>query len=64
MHGRDGEMHNNILVGKRDVKKQMEDMGVDGKTILEWIVRRQDGKLWTECISLRIGTGGRLLRRR
>jgi hypothetical protein len=26
------------------------NLGVDGRIILEWIVRKQDGKVWTGCI--------------
>jgi hypothetical protein len=36
---------------------QLEDLDVDGKIILEWIV----GKVWTGCIWFRIGTSGGLL---
>jgi hypothetical protein len=32
--------------------------GVDGRTILEWILGKWGGKVWTECIWLRIGIGG------
>jgi hypothetical protein len=42
----------------RDVS---EDLGVDGKIILEWILGKWNGNLWTECIWFRIGTSGGLL---
>jgi hypothetical protein len=35
-----------------------EDLGVDGKIILEWILGKLGGKMWTGCIWLRIGTSG------
>jgi len=38
-----------------------EDIGVDGKIILEWILGKQGGAAWTEFICLRIGTGGGFL---
>jgi hypothetical protein len=38
-----------------------EDLGVDGKIILEWISEKYGGKVWTGCIWLRIGTSGGLL---
>jgi hypothetical protein len=37
-----------------------ENLGVDGK-ILEWILGKYGGKVWTGCIWARIGTSGRLL---
>jgi hypothetical protein len=27
-----------------------EDLGIDGKIIFEWILRKFGGKLWTGCI--------------
>jgi len=38
-----------------------EEMGVDGKIILEWICRKQGGRVWSGFIWLRIGTSGGLL---
>jgi hypothetical protein len=38
-----------------------EDLDVDGKIILEWILGKQSGKLWNGCIWLRIGTSSGLL---
>jgi hypothetical protein len=46
---------NRILVGKP------EDLDVGGRIILKWILEREDGMVWTELISLRIGTTGELL---
>jgi hypothetical protein len=40
---------------------KLEDLGVDGKIILEWILEKQGGKVWIGCIWLRIGTSGGLL---
>jgi len=42
-------------------RDHMEDPGVDGRIILEWIFGRWDGGTWTGLIWLRIGTGGGLL---
>jgi hypothetical protein len=42
-------------------RNQLEDLGVDGMIILEWILGTNDGKLWTGFIWLRIGTSGGLL---
>jgi hypothetical protein len=38
-----------------------ENLGVDGMIILEWILQKYDGNLWTGFIWLRIGTSGGLL---
>jgi hypothetical protein len=27
-----------------------DDLGIDGRIILEWILGREDGKVWTGCI--------------
>jgi hypothetical protein len=37
-----------------------ENLGVGGRIILEWILGKQDGKGWTGCVCLRIGTSGGL----
>jgi hypothetical protein len=38
-----------------------DDLTVDGKITLEWILVMQIGKVWTECIRLKIDTSGGLL---
>jgi hypothetical protein len=38
-----------------------EDLGVDGKIILEWVLGEEGGKVWTEFMWLRIGISGGLL---
>jgi hypothetical protein len=49
-----------ILVGKPESKKHLKDLGIDGKPTLEWILGKQEGKMWTECIWLRTGSSGGL----
>jgi len=39
----------NILVGKAAGKRSHEDLGVDRKIILEWMLRKHGGKVWTGC---------------
>jgi len=38
-----------------------KDVCVDGRIILEWILAKESGKLWTGFICLRIGTSGGFL---
>jgi hypothetical protein len=53
-----GEMRNTyqLLVGKPERKNHSKCLGVEGKTILERILGKYGGKLWSGCIWLRIGT--------
>jgi hypothetical protein len=34
------------LVGKPKGKNHLEDLNIDGKIILKWILNTQDGKVW------------------
>jgi len=44
-----GDMRNacNIFIGKHEGERPLEDIGVDGKIILEWILGKWGGNLWT-----------------
>ena len=42
-------------------KDHLEDGGVDGRIILNWIFNKCDGAAWIGLIWLKIGTGGGLL---
>jgi hypothetical protein len=39
----------------------LEDLGVDGRKLLKWILNKGGGEAWTGYIWLRIGTGGEYL---
>jgi len=51
-----------ILVGKLEWRNSLEDLGVDGRIILEWILGKWGVWMWTGFIWLGIGTSGGLLR--
>jgi hypothetical protein len=42
-------------------RDHLEDLGIDGRIILEWILWKWGERVWIGFIWLRIETGGRLL---
>jgi hypothetical protein len=42
-------------------RDHLENLSVDGKIILKWILGKQGRKLWIECTWLRIGASGGFL---
>jgi hypothetical protein len=54
-------MHKIFLLENLKGRDRLEDLGVDGKIMLEWILGKEGAKVWTGCIWLRIGTSGRNL---
>jgi hypothetical protein len=38
----------------------LEELGVDGKIILAWIIRTYDGNMWNGLIRFKIGTSGNI----
>jgi hypothetical protein len=55
-------MHTKFWPETLNGRDDSEDRSIDGKIILEWILGKQGGKVWTGCIWVRIQTNGRLLR--
>jgi hypothetical protein len=47
-----------ILVGNLNGRNHAEDLGLDGKIILQWIFEKYVGKVWIGCSWLGIGTSG------
>jgi hypothetical protein len=58
-----GEMRNayKILVGKPEGKRPVGDLGVDGMIILDGILGKLGGKVWTGYVWLKTGINGGLL---
>jgi len=44
-----------VIYMLRHIQNHSEDLGVGGKIILEWILEKYGGKMWT---GFRIGTSG------
>jgi hypothetical protein len=42
-------------------REQLEVLGVDGKLLLNDVLNRESGRVWSVFTELRIGTIGRLL---
>jgi len=49
-----------VLVGKPKGKRQLEDLGID-TVLLNLILKKFEGKAWTESLWIRTGTSDRLL---
>jgi hypothetical protein len=59
-----GEVHKWFWLGDLMEGEHLEDLGVDGRIILKWILKKWDGDAWSGLMWYRIGTGGvRLLMR-
>jgi hypothetical protein len=49
------------LILKPEVRDHLENLGVDGTIILEWILEKYVGRVWNGFIWLWIGTSGGIL---
>jgi len=59
-HGRDEKCMQNLLENLKG-RNHSEDLGEDGRKILEWITGKRDGKMWTELIWLKTVVSGGFL---
>jgi len=48
-----------ILAGKPEGKRQYKNLGIAGKIILKWALKKLEQRGWTGVIWLSIGTIGR-----
>jgi len=54
-------MHTKFRSENMKGKDHLEDIHIDRKRTLEWILEKYGGKVWTGLIGFRIETNGRLL---
>jgi hypothetical protein len=54
-------VHTGFWLGKPRERDHMEDLGVDERMILQCMLNKSFGKVWTGLIWLRLGTSGGLL---
>jgi hypothetical protein len=55
------EMHTKFRSENVKERAHLEDAGVDGKIILEWVLAKWGGMVQTDCIWPNIGRSGGLL---
>jgi hypothetical protein len=56
-----GEVHTVVWWVSLREGDHSENLGVDGRILLQGIFKQWNGESWTELLWLRIGTGGGLL---
>jgi hypothetical protein len=59
MHGTDNKCIQ--CFGGKPKRDHLKDLGVEGRTILNWILKKQDMRMWAGFIGLWIETSSGLL---
>jgi hypothetical protein len=48
-----GDVHTQLWWGDLGERGHLEDLGIDGRIMATWIIKKWDGEAWTAFISLR-----------
>jgi len=60
-HGVERASAHRVWWGDPRERDRLEDLGVEGRIIMQWAFKKWEGKAWTGLTWLRIGTGCGLL---
>jgi hypothetical protein len=55
------KIHTKFMFERLKGRDHLEEAGIDRRMILTWALNKQNGRMWTGFIWLRIWTNGRLL---
>jgi hypothetical protein len=50
-------MHTKFWLGSPKERDHSEDLDIDKRTVIKWVLRKSDERLWTGFVWLRMGTG-------
>jgi hypothetical protein len=53
-------MHTEFQLGSLKGRDCQEDLGVDGRIVLKWILGKYGWRVWIGFVWLRIGTSGKI----
>jgi hypothetical protein len=61
MYGGDENLPTRFWRGDLRERQNFEDLNVEGRIILKYIIKKWDEEAWTGLLGVRIGTGGGLM---